>query len=565
MLAPRAPVPERAQLPGITAVTLLDLMQGITRIRAQRAVAICAATCAMVALALLARGDVSRAASAKPNVILFVTDDQTVRDMLALPRTEALVGGNGATFEKAYASMPLCCPSRITMLTGQYAHNHRILGNTPPSGGYQLFNDSNSLPLWLQSAGYRTIHIGKMPNGYGDPNYVQPGFGSFAKGLPRASRGEFYAFAGPGSSYYGFTLDENGTPEQYAQDQYQTDVYADKAVERIRDHFILFPNDPLYMQVMFFAPHDPNTPAIRHQGYFAFEQLPIDKSYNEKDVRDKPGWIRRTKRLGGGLRSKVAARYRGRLETLLAVDEAINHIFNQLLASGALGNTYVIFTSDNGFMQGQHRLHQGKFVPYEPSVQVPLMIRGPGIAPGGVSNALVSNVDIVPTILDMTDAAAGLTQDGRSLLPYAADPRRQTTRPILLETGPPGAIGEIARASGKRARISKHVKNLDLDGAAQIARTITAPRYRAIRTSRYLLVKYGDGGRELYDMVKDPFQVDSVYEDVRYRPVLKWLIKKLAKLTSCVGEVCNREVRNPPKPLKEKPKKKRSGERPATP
>ncbi|MGH2955889.1 MAG: sulfatase family protein [Solirubrobacterales bacterium] len=527
-------------------------MQGFTRTRAQRAGAILAALTAMLTLALLARADVARAASAKPNVILFVTDDQTFRDMLALPRTQALVGGTGATFEKAYASMPLCCPSRITMLTGQYAHNHRILGNTPPSGGFQLWNDDNSLPIWLQSAGYRTIHIGKMPNGYGDPTYVQPGFGPFPL------RGEFYAFAGPGSSYYGFTLDENGVPKQYGPDQYQTDVYADIASDRIGDHFTLFPNDPLYMQVMFFAPHDPNTPAIRHQGYFAFEPVPKDRSYNEKDVRDKPGWVRRTKRMGGGLRAKITARYRGRLETLLAVDEAINRIMNQLVSSGALGNTYVIFTSDNGFMQGQHRLHQGKFVPYEPSVQIPLLIRGPGIPPGGVSKTLVSNVDIVPTILDAANAAPGLPQDGRSLLPYAADPRRDSTRPILLETGPPGAIGEIARASGKRVRISKHVKNLDLDGAAQIARVITAPRYRAIRTSRYLLVKYGDSGRELYDMAEDPLQVDSVYKDPRYRKVRRWLIKKLALLTSCVGEVCNREPRKPPKPLKEKPKKEQS-------
>jgi N-acetylglucosamine-6-sulfatase len=537
-------------------------MQGFTGTRLRRAGALCAALAAILSVALLARGEAARAASSKPNVILITTDDQTVRDMLALPRTEALIGESGASFERAYVSMPLCCPSRITMLTGQYAHNHRILGNTPPSGGFQLWNDDNSLPIWLQSAGYRTIHIGKMPNGFGDPRYVQPGFGPFP------AKGEFYAFAGPGSSYYGFTLDENGVPTQYSGSEYQTDVYRTKAVERIRNHFATFPNDPLYMQLMFFAPHDPNMPANRHAGYFAFEPFPKDRSYNEKDVEDKPGWVRRTQRLGGGLRGKIGVRYRSRLETLLAVDEAINAIMNQLLASGALGNTYAIFTSDNGFMQGQHRLHQGKFVPYEPSVQVPLMIRGPGIPPGGITQTLASNIDIVPTILDAADAPPGLPQDGRSLLPYAADTDLRSNRPILLETGPPGAIGELARASGKRARIGRYVKNLDLDGAAQIARVIRAPRYRAIRTSRYLLVKYGDGGRELYDTFKDPLQVDSVYKDPRYRKVRKWLIRKLAQLTTCAGDACNPEARKPPKPLKEKPKKgkrEESGERPATP
>jgi arylsulfatase A-like enzyme len=526
-------------------------MQGLRRTRAARAGAIFAALAAVFALTLLAKGESSRAASAKPNVILLVTDDQTVRDMLALPRTQTLIGGSGVSFQKSYASFPLCCPSRVTIQTGQYAHNHGVLGNTPPSGGYELFKsrEGNALPVWLQAAGYRTIHIGKMPNGFGgDPTYVPPGWGPFPL------RGEFYGFAGPQSAYTGFTLDENGVPISYSQDAYQTDVYASKAVKAIDDHSTLFPDSPLYMQVQFFAPHDPNTAALRHQGYFGSLPLPRDRSFNEKDRRDKPGWVRRIKPLGGGITSKIATRYRGRLETLLAVDEAIDAILNKLLAEGMYANTYVIFTSDNGFMQGQHRLHQGKFVPYEPSAQVPLLIRGPGIPAGGVSRTLVSNVDVTSTILDMTDAVPGLTQDGRSLLPYAVNPNLRSTRPILLETGPPGAIAEIATKSGgaRRARISKFVKNLDLDATAQIARAVRAPRYRAIRTDRYLLVKYGDGGRELYDMSTDPLQINSVYKDSRYFPVRKWLIKKLARLQPCAGVTCNFELGKPPKPLKER-------------
>ncbi len=524
-------------------------MQGLPRTRAARAGALLGALAIALTVTLIARGEESRAASAKPNVILFVTDDQTLRDMLALPRTQLLVGGSGTTFERAYVSFPLCCPSRITVQTGQHAHNHKILGNTPPAGGYELFKprEGNSLPVWLQDAGYRTVHIGKMPNGFGtDPTYVPAGWGPFPL------KGEFYGFAGPQSAYTGFTLDENGIPRTYGQDEYQTDVYAAKASKAIDDHATLFPNSPLYMQVMFFAPHDPNTAAIRHQGYFAFQPFPTDRSYDEKDVRDKPPWVRRIKRFGGGLRSKITTRYRGRLESLLAVDEAINSIMNTLLAKGMLDNTYVVFTSDNGFMQGQHRLHQGKFAPYEPSAQVPLMIRGPGITPGGVSSELVSNVDLTATILEITGGTPGLVQDGRSFLPYARDTSLRTTRPILLETGPPGAIAEIASGArgSRRAKISRFVKNLDLDATAQIARAITAPRYRAIRTSRYLLVKYGDGGRELYDTLKDPLQIESVYEDKRYVNVRKFLIKKLAALQPCIGTGCNVEVGDPPKPLK---------------
>jgi N-acetylglucosamine-6-sulfatase len=538
-------------------------MQGLVQTRIPRAggALIAALACFCVAL-LLRGGDEARGQGGRPNVIMFTTDDQTLRDMIAMPRTTNLIGFQGTNFQRAFVSFPLCCPSRISVQTGQYAHNHHVLGNTPPSGGYQRFNDTNDLPVWLQTAGYRTIQIGKMPNGFPAPqgaNYVPPGWGPFLGDANPNSRGEFYGFLGPGSSYFGFQLNENGTVEQYEQDQYQTDVYADLAVDRIQNHVTNFSHLPLYMQVQFFAPHDPNQPATRHAGAFAAAPLPIDKSVDEKDLRDKPAWVKRIAKLGFGLKSKITTRYRGRLETLLAVDDAVERIVGQLQADGLLANTYLIFTSDNGFMQGQHRLHQGKFVPYEPSIRVPLLIRGPGIPPGGISKELVTNVDLTATILEMTGTRAGLAQDGRSILPFARDPARKTTRPILLETGPPGAIGEIASASGKgrKARISKYVKNLDLDRSAQIARTIVAPRYRAIRTRRYILVKYGDGGRELYDLKKDRLEINNFYKNGRYRAVRKFLLKKLAKLSPCAGAGCNFEAGKPPKPLPPKKKGKK--------
>jgi N-acetylglucosamine-6-sulfatase len=514
-------------------------------------------------LAMLVRGEPSKAASSKPNIIMFTTDDQTVRDLAAMPKTQALLGAQGANFLHSYVSMSLCCPSRITVQTGEYAHNHHVMGNTPPQGGYGVFNDKNDLPVWLQRAGYRTIHIGKMPNGFGtetNETYVPPGWGPFNGG---AGRGEFYAFIKPASAYFGFDLDENGVLSQYPPDAYQTDVYADLAVDRIDAHFTNHANDPLYMQVQFFAPHDPADPAPRHVGAFATTPLPIDKSFNEKNVKDKPGWIRKISRFGPGLIAKIQTRYQHRLETLLSVDDAVERIVNELNDKGALANTYIIFTSDNGFMQGQHRLHQGKFAPYEPSIQVPLLMRGPGIPPGAQPRALVWNGDITATILKIADAQADLTQDGRSLLPYARDPNLRSTRPILIETGPPGATNEpgtpVSAASGRRAHFGTYVKNLDQDRTAQIARAIVAPRYRAIRTGRYLLVKYSDGSRELYDLKSDPLELKSKYKDSRYFPVRKYLLKKLKGLVLCEGAACSAEAGKPPKLLAKKkkhPKKK---------
>ena len=537
--------------------------QGSARARAIRVAAIAAVLACAGLLALLVRGEHSQAASAKPNVIMFTTDDQTLQDMVAMPRTQALIASQGASF-KGYVSMPLCCPSRITVQTGQYAHNHGVMGNTPPAGGYAKFNDNNALPVWLQAAGYRTIHIGKMPNGFGtDTNetYVPPGWGPYLGGGP-GSRGEFYAFIKPSSAYYGFSLNENGTMKQYQDTDYQTDVYADLAVDRIDNHFTLHADEPLYMQVQFFAPHDPSEAAARHAGAFAATPLPIDKSFNEKQVKDKPGWIRVIRRFGGGLITKIQARYQRRLASLLAVDEAIERIINELSARGALENTYVLFTSDNGFMQGQHRLHQGKFAPYEPSVSVPLMLRGPGIPPGGLPRAVAWNGDITSTITKIADANPGLPQDGRSLLPYARDPNLRSTRPILIETGPPGATNEAGTpvsASSAKARSSKYVKNLDLDRTAQIARAIVAPKYRAIHTNRYILVKYGNGNREMYDLATDPLQLKSIYKDSRYFHVRKYLLKKLAFLSRCAGGTCNEEFGKPPKPLakRKRPNKKK--------
>ncbi len=521
-------------------------------------------------LTLLARGETSRAASSRPNVIMFTTDDQTVRDMMVMPKTQALIGNAGATFLHAYASDPLCCPSRVTVQTGEYAHNTGVLGNTPPQGGYQSFNDKNDLPVWLQADGYRTIHIGKMPNGFGEssvggPEYVPPGWGPFSGGTGPSSKGEFYGFVGPPSSYTGFTLDENGVDKAYTADDYSTDVYADLAVERINNHLANFPSNPLYMQVQFFAPHDPATPAPKYAGAFSTAPLPIDPTFNEKNVKDKPAWIKRIKRFGPGLIAKIQTRYQHRLETLLSVDDAVEKIVNDLQSHGVLGDTYLIFTSDQGFMQGQHRLHQGKFVPYEPSVQVPLEIRGPGIPAGSQPRALVWNGDITSTILQMTGAKPNLPQDGQSMLPLAQDPAKKSTRPILFETGPPGTTFEpgtgtaaAAGGHGRPAKIGTYVKNTDLDHTAQIARAIVAPRYRAIRTGRYLLTKYSDGGRELYDLAHDPLELNSVYKDRHYAPVLKFLLKRLAKLVHCSGPACDKEIGKPPKPLakvKELPKK----------
>jgi N-acetylglucosamine-6-sulfatase len=464
----------------------------------------------------------------------------------------------------------------VTMLTGQYAHNHRVLANGEPLGGYGVFNDKNALPLWMQNAGYRTIHIGKLPNGYGFPgqtplDYVPPGWT------------EFYGYrtndpspVPPGgtiqcrpSSYVDFCLNEDPDGvfgplpvrrvEYRGQENYQTDVYRNKAMEGIDRHFSTS-GQPLFMEVMFFAPHAPHVPAIRYAGGFATATLPRNKAFNEANTKDKPRWLRKVPPMNSGLIGQILTRHRQRLETLRAVDDAVTGIASMLASKGQLANTYFLFTSDNGYSQGQNRIQQGKYVPYEASSRVPLLVRGPGIPPGGKSRELVVNTDVVATIADMGDAAPALAMDGRSLLPFATDTRKRSRRPILLETGDvTGALARRSVASGlrggaavKSARKAKQKGNLEQDAPANAAfgPNIFAPRYKSIRTSRYLYTKWSDGSRELYDMSKDPFQLDSLHKNKRYKAVRTFLKKALKKLSRCAGSSCNRKLGKEPKPLR---------------
>jgi arylsulfatase A-like enzyme len=234
------------------------------------------------------------------------------------------------------------------------------------------------------------------------------------------------------------------------------------------------------------------------------------------------------RRLGPRARERIAVDFRARRESLLAVDEAVASIVGALERTGQLERTYVLFTSDNGFFQGEHRIPKGKYLAYDPATHVPLLIRGPDIPAGTVSEELTSNVDLAPTILAATGATGEGPFDGRSLLPFARDPWHRTARAVLHE----GLIGG----------------DTDRDGAAGAQRRTKAGTYYAIRTSRYLHVRWRGGGRELYDLERDPFELDSVQWDPRYADVRRALSDALTDLRRCRGAECRPAV-SLPRPL----------------
>src|SRR5712691_10452291 len=375
--------------------------------RRRQALAIAAMLALVAGLAVGVREHGSSAQAAppaqRPNVLVLETDDQTLAEMQVLPNAKRLIGDAGVTFDNNFDSFSLCCPSRATLLTGQYSHNNGVRDNKAPEGGYYKLDSTNTLAVWLQRAGYYTVHLGKYLNGYGtrNPNEIPPGWS------------EWHGSVDPSTyRYYGYTLNENGKLTTYCATPqpscYQTDVYREKADEIIRRRAP--EGQPFFLWVAFLANHagsprepdDPQglgtpVPAPRYRNRFANEPLPMPPSFNEADVSDKPQVIRRRPLLTQSDIAAIRENWQQRRETLLAVDDAVASIVDTLRSTGQLDDTLILFTSDNGFFHGEHRVDNGKVLLYEPSIRVPLLMRWDGHIPRGVKRTqLTANIDYAP-------------------------------------------------------------------------------------------------------------------------------------------------------------------------
>jgi N-acetylglucosamine-6-sulfatase len=365
-------------------------------------------------------------AAAKPNVVVVMTDDQTAAQMRALPRTRRLIGRTGVDFKNFYVTDPLCCPSRATFLTGEYAHNTGVISDEG-ADALPALRESDTLGPWLQDAGYRTAFVGKYLNGYGleDPEQVPPGWT------------EWHALTDPTSqSYFDYEINDNGAIHHYgtAPDDYKTRVIGHLAVDAIRHG--ARGDRPLFMYVGFNAPHAPSTPAPRDAGSYAGAPPPQTPAFNEADVSDKPSFIRNRPRLSSSAIARITSRNEKALESLSEVDRQVEKIVTALRDKGELGDTYLMFTSDNGYLDGEHRIEFGKLLAYDPSSRVPLLIRGPAIPNHANSDALVGNIDLAPTIAALANAKPSAEIDGRSLilrLPLRGDPHRALPIRALLD------------------------------------------------------------------------------------------------------------------------------------
>jgi N-acetylglucosamine-6-sulfatase len=441
-------------------------------------------------------------ASSRPNIILILADDLDFESASHMPNLRSLVTDQGIEFSNAFVSYSLCCPSRASILRGQYMHNHGVRYNNTPGGGFERFRNSgnqrSTIATWLQSDGYRTAFFGKYFNGYGwqtgTETYVPPGWDRWYGKL--------------GAGYYDYHLNENGKVVSYGRrpQDYYTDVLAGKTRGYVRS--AVDDPDPFFMYLAPGTPHGPFVAAPRHKGDSVVEKAPRTPSFGEVDVGDKPKWVRRLPRLDAQATKKIDETYAKRQRMLLSLDELIGDLVEALRVSGQLENTYIFFTSDNGFHLGEHRISLTKRTPYEETQRVPLVVRGPGVPAGQAVDEMTLNTDFAPTFAALAGVSAPSFVDGRSLEP-------------LLDGTPP----ESWRKSILLENWKKHIVKR------------AASTYHGIRTQDYKYVEHAGGGRELYDLRSDPYELESMHEGAD--PALVTDLKaRLAALKSCAGQSC---------------------------
>jgi arylsulfatase A-like enzyme len=441
------------------------------------------------------------ALSARPNIVLILTDDLNDEVFSHSSRIQSLLGDQGTTFQNHFVSVSLCCPSRVATLRGQYAHNSGIFANGGANGGfgtaYSKGLESSTVATWLQDSGYRTALVGKYLNGYptGAPSktYIPPGWTRW-----------FSPNGGNPYSEYNYSLNENGTTVSYGSTDadYLVDVVSQKATTFIKNTTASFPNKPFFLYVAPYVPHAPATPPTRYQDAYPGAQAPRTPSFNEADVSDKPAWIQAKPLLTDAQIANIDALYRKRLQTMLAVEDLVQNVIDTLTSTGQLDNTYIFFSSDNGFHQGQHRLDSGKNTAYDEDLYVPLLVRGPGVPAGQVVTKITANVDYAETWAELAGVTPASFVDGRSLVPFLRGQSPATWRQALL-----------LEHAGPSITLPSDDGTLEPQDPFDVQAQATggAPVFVGIRTSARTYVEYDTGERELYDHAADPSQLANGY------------------------------------------------------
>ncbi|WP_260477781.1 sulfatase [Nonomuraea sp. WAC 01424] len=443
--------------------------------------------------------------AARPNIVFVMADDLESGTLPYFPTITSELVAKGMSFDRFFVTNSWCCPSRTSILRSQYVHSHGVLTNTAPEGGFDRFHsldlERSTVGTWMQQAGYRTALMGKFLNHYpgatADAAYVPPGWNEWDVPVRKLYE------------EYGYRLNENGDLYDYGwgEQDYLSDVLAAKA----RD-FITGTDEPFFLYLTPIGPHNPSNPAIRHVTDLPEVLAPRTPSFNQPDVSKEPLWLRSLPLMTPEDVGRVDERHRRRLRSMLGVDDLVRSVVDALRDSGKLDNTYIVFTSDNGFHLGTHRLTQGKTTPFEEAIKVPFVVRGPGIRPGSTIGQLGATVDIAPTIAELGGAVVPDFAEGRSLVSLLhGKPPAQWRKNVLVEFNRP-----LNRSSGAQTPV---------------------PAYQALRTERYTYVKYDTGERQLYDLTVDPYQLDNLAATAN-PALLLGLDTRLEAMRACSGGGC---------------------------
>jgi N-acetylglucosamine-6-sulfatase len=426
-------------------------------------------------------------AAAPPNIVFVLTDDLSWNLVQYLPQVRALQSA-GMTFNDYVVTDSLCCPSRSSIFTGRFPHDTGVFTNGGDDGGFDYFHshgeEAQTFATALRAKGYRTAMMGKYLNGYlpartegGSQPYVPPGWSE-------------WDVAGNGYPEFNYNLNENHTVVHHgsAPQDYLTDVVASKGATFIssaaRDH------TPFLLEVATFAPHAPYTPAPRDAADFPGLTAPRGPAFDTLPSHAPP-WLAGRTPLTTAEERAIDVAYRKRAQAVQAVDDLIATLRTTLAAAGVAGNTYLVFSSDNGYHMGEYRLNPGKMTAFDTDVRVPLVVAGPGVPAGKTSDAAVANIDLAPTFEQAAGAPVPAIVDGRSLLP-------------LLRGG-----------SGANWRTGNLVEHHGPDTTAAdpdlpAANSGNPPSYEALRTDTYTYVEYVDGSREYYDLSHDPGELHNI-------------------------------------------------------
>jgi arylsulfatase A-like enzyme len=433
----------------------------------------------------------------KPNFLFVLTDDADRSLLWRMPEIEERMRSKGKTFHNTFAPFPACCPSRSTILRGQYPHNHGVVANSAPTGALAKYNrvgnDKDNLATRLSAAGYRTGLFGKYLNDYRG-GYVPPGWD------------EWHGAVG---AYGNQTVYENGRFNEYDyRERHETEVFGEKVERFVRSG----QSTPWFAYISFNSPHMPTFVEGKYADKYRDEVSPKSPAFDEKDVSDKPTWVRRLPRVSDEDRKHYNRQHRNRLREMRSVDDEVADLLRTLSETGQLKNTHVVLWNDNGWHMGQHRLPKGKRTAYEEDVRYPLVVRGPGVARDTNAGQLVSGADLMPTFLELAGAEVPDYVDGRSLVPLLSRETEVAWRDALLLEGYAEGFEE---------------------------REYTPPNFKAVRTADgRTYVEYSTGEKELYDLGSDPNQVRSLHDDPEHRTEKQILSERLDALRDCSGDGC---------------------------